>query len=675
MQTTNDITRQIAELSPEKRALLALRLKKSGARLGSFPLSFAQERFWFIDQLEPGNPSYNTPEAWRLSGPLNVAALEQALNEITRRHEILRTNFLVFDGTPMQVVNPPRPVPLEIVDLRSLPASGREAEAARLAVEEGRRPFDLARGTLVRTTLLKLADDEHIVLRTEHHIINDGLSREIFLREIAALYDAFSHGRPSPLAELPIQYADYAVWQRQWLQGERLDAQLAYWQRQLGGTLPVLDLPTDRPRPAVQSFRGAVQARVLSTQLADQLMALGHEEGASLFMTLLAAFKALLQRYTNEADICVGTPILNRDRAETESLMGYLGNTLVLRTDAGGDPTFRELLRRVRKVALEAYAHQDVPFEKVVRAAQPERSLSRSPLFQVMFTLQSTTSKATHTMPGLALTPLYVDFGTTHFDLTLSMELAGDDFGMLLQYDTDLFDATTITQMLDHMERLLASVVENPDRHLSDIALLSTAEQQRTLVEWNDTRVNYPQADCIHQLFEQQAARTPDAIALVYDAEQLTYRELDERANQLAHYLRAHGVGPESLVGLCAERSIEMVVALLGILKAGGAYVPLDPEYPEERLAFMLAEAQVSVLLTQQRTAARLAGQTAHVVCLDTDWPRIATHSTAPLTSHVGFDNLAYVIYTSGSTGRPKGAMNTHGAICNRLSGCRRRTN
>ncbi|MBV9927462.1 MAG: amino acid adenylation domain-containing protein [Acidobacteria bacterium] len=667
MQTT-DISKQIADLSPEKRALLALRLKKGGARHGSFPLSYAQERLWFIDQLEPGSPSYNTPGAWRVGGPLDVGALERALNELTRRHEILRTNFLVFDGTPMQVVNPPQFVPLEVCDLSQLPPAEREAEAARIAVEEGRRPFDLGRGPLTRTRLLRLAADEHILLRNEHHIINDGMSQEIFLREVATLYDAYRQGHPSPLAELPIQYGDYAVWQRGWLQGEVLEEQLAYWRRQLGGALPALDLPTDRPRPAVQSFRGAVEMRLLSGELAARLKSLGHEEGASLFMTLLTAFNVLLLRYTNETDLCVGTPVLNRDRAEIESLMGYVGNTLVLRTDASGDPTFRELLRRVRRVTLDAFAHQHVPFERVVRAAQPERSLSRTPLFQVMFTLQSTTTTGgTHALPGLTMTPLNVDIGTTHFDITLSMEQTEAGLGTMLQYDTDLFDAATIRQMLDHLERLLAGIADDPDRPLSAFELLSEAERAETLYGWNETAADYPRDLCIHQLFERQVASTPDAVALVYEGEELTYSELDARANRLARHLRALGVGPEILVGVCAERSLEMVVGLLGILKAGGAYVPLDPNYPAERLAFMLEEARVSVLLTQQHLAARLEVTTSRVVRLDADWPEIAARSAETPESLVGFDNLAYVIYTSGSTGRPKGAMNTHGAIHNRL--------
>ena len=628
--------------------------------------SYAQERLWFLDQLEPDNPAYNISTAFRLSGLLDVAVLEQSLNEIVRRHEVLCTTFATFatvDGRPVQVIAPDLNLTLPVEDLRKIPETKREAEAQRLLSEEAQRPFDLARGPLLRTTLLRLDEEEHVLLLTMHHIICDDWSVGVLNRELAVLYEAFSAGKPSPFPELPIQYADFAHWQWQWLQGEVLEDQLAYWKQQLGGSLPVLELPTDRPRPAVQTFQGAIQSFVLPVTLTESLEGLSRQEGATLFMTLLTALKVLLYRYTGQEDIVVGSPVVNRNQVETEGLIGFFVNTLVLRSDLSGNPAFRELLGRVRKVTLEAHAHQDLPFEKLVEQLQPERDLSRNPLFQVMFVLQNAPMEAL-TLPGLVVNPLKFDRRTAQFDLTLSMEKTGQGLRGVLEYNTDLFDAATVTRVAGHFQTLLEGIVANPEQRLSDLPLLTETERCQLLVEWNETRVDCPQDECIHHLFETQVEQTPDAAAVIFEKEQLTYAELNRQANQLAHYLQRLGVGPEVLVGISVERSLEMVVGLLGILKAGGAYVPLDPAYPRERLAFMLHDAQVVALLTQERLVEHLPPQEVHVLCLDTEWKTISPKSEKNPVSGVRPDDLAYVIYTSGSTGRPKGVMIAHANIC-----------
>jgi len=686
-----DIARQIAELPPEKRALLELLLQKEGVDLSrsliipqkrdtnAFPLSFAQRRLWFLDQLEPNSPLYNIASAVRLTGALNVTALEQSLNQIVRRHESLRTTFVAKDGHPVQVIAPELTVPLPVVDLHSLSEAEREAEALQLAIEEAQRPFDLAKGPLLRTTLLRLDEEDHILLLTMHHIISDGWSMGVFVREMGALYEALSQGRPSPLPELPIQYVDFAQWQRKWLQGEELERQLAYWKEQLAGLPPLLELPTDRPRPAVQRYQGAHHSFALSKSLSQALESLSQEEGATLFMTLLAAFQTLLYRYTGQEDICVGTPIANRTRAEIEGLIGFFVNTLVLRTDLSGDPSFRELLRRVREVALGAYAHQDLPFEMLVDELQPARDMSHSPLFQVMFVLQNAPVQALE-LSELTLSPVETENGIAKFDLTLMMEERPEGLQGTVEYNTDLFDAATIERMVGHFQTLLEGIVADPDRPISTLPLLTTAEREQLLVGWNDTEAEYPGDKCVHQWFEAQVEQTPEAIAVAFgEEEQLTYGELNRRANQLAHYLQKLGVGPETLVGLCVDRSPEMVIGLLGVLKAGGAYLPLDPTYPQERLAFMLEDAGISIILTQSHLLDRLGVQRKDVkrnpqsaignrqftICLDTDWEVIAREPDTNPVSAVTPDNLAYVIYTSGSTGRPKGTLLQHRGLSN----------
>jgi amino acid adenylation domain-containing protein len=667
MSTTD---RPLADLSPqEKRALLAEQLSKR-KKSRTFPTSFAQQRLWLVDQLEPGSAFYNVPVATRLKGPLDTQALERSLAEIVRRHEALRTTISVVEGEPVQVVAPSVEASLPVVDLRHLHEEAREVEAHRLAEEEARTPFDLAQGPLIRTTLLRIGEQDHMLLLTMHHIVSDGWSMQVFYEEMESLYNAYIAGQPSPLPELPVQYADYAVWQREWLQGETLKAQLDYWKVQLAGAPPLLELPTDRPRPPAQTYGGGHETIHLPVSLARQLEALGRREGATLFMVLLAAFDTLLHRYTGQSDVVVGSPIAGRTRQEIEGLVGFFVNTLVLRTSFEGDPTFRETIRRVRETALGAYDHQDVPFERLVEELQPERSLGRTPFFQVMFVLQNA-AISDPKLQGIESHTFIVDSGTAKFDLSLDM--LNDEEGLhgVLEYNLDLFDTATITRMLGHFQTLLEGIGANPNRRVSELPLLTEEERHILLVEWNDTHRDYPQGQCIHQLFEEQVQRTPGAVAVVFGQEQVTYRELNSRANKLARHLRKLGVGPEVLVGLCVERSVEMVVGLLGILKAGGAYVPLDPSYPKDRLAYILVDSRAPVLVTQKGLS--LAGELSHgvqVVYLDGDQGTVNDESEedlAPEEIGVTTENVAYAIYTSGSTGLPKGVLGLHRGAINRF--------
>jgi amino acid adenylation domain-containing protein len=631
-----------------------------------FPPSFAQQRLWFINQLEPNSSVYNIPSAIRLEGPLGVTALEQSFNEIIRRHEALRTTFSTVEGEPVQVISPSLTLPLTVLDLGNCPESEREDVARRFAREEARRPFDLARGPLVRMTLVRLGREDHILLFTMHHILSDGWSMGVLHRELSVLYRAFVKGEPSPLPDLSIQYTDFAVWQREWLQGEVLEKQLSYWKKQLEGIPGVLNLPMDHPRPTVQSYRGARRSIQLSKELTQGLKVLSRKEGVTLFMTLLAAFQTLLYRYTGQDDIVIGSPIANRNRAEIEGLIGFFVNTLVLRANFSGNPTFKEMLAQVRETALGAYAHQDLPFEKLVEELKPERSLSHSPLFQVMFVLQNARDTG-GSFEGLRASRAPIGAETAKFDLLLSIAEDTERLRGSLEYSTDLFEGTTIDRLLGHFQILLEGVIGNPEQRISNLPLLTQAEQHQLLVEWNNTQRDYPKDKCIHQLFEEQVEKTPDAIAVLFEEQQLTYGELNRRANQLARYLVKQGMGPDTLVAICMERSLEMVVGLLGILKAGGAYVPLDRSYPKERLAFMLEDSQVGVLLTQERIIESLPDHSANLVCLDRDWKLICQESCADPDSGATADNLGYAIYTSGSTGKPKAVAMSHGSLCNLL--------
>ncbi|HET7230601.1 MAG TPA: condensation domain-containing protein, partial [Longimicrobium sp.] len=594
-------------------------------------------------------------------------ALERALGEIVRRHEALRTVFREVDGSAVQVVTPFNGFALPVEDLSGLPERARETEVRRRAREDAARLFDLAEGALFRAALLRVADEEHVLLLCIHHIISDGWSTGVLFRELGTLYTAFARGEPDPLPPLPVQYADYAVWQREQLRGEALDHQIGYWKERLAGAPALLELPADRPRPPVQSHRGARERFDLPRALRDRLQALGRGEGATLYMVMLSAFQLLLSKYSGSDDIVVGSPIAGRTRREVEELIGFFANTLVLRTDLSGDPTFRELLGRVREGTLGAYEHQEVPFERLVAALQPERSLSHSPLFQVMFTLQNA-DRSGSGLAGLRMEGVGAELETTKFDLSLTAIPHDGGVGGVLEYSTDLFDRGTIRRMLGHLKRVLEEVAADADVRLSELALMEDAERRQVVEEWNATGAAYPRDVCVHELFEAQADRTPAAVAVVFEDGELTYRELDERANRLARHLAGMGVGPDARVGLCLERGPEMMVAVLGILKAGAAYVPLDPAYPAERLAYMLEDSAARVLLTQASLAERLPAGGATVVRLDADAGEIGRESGERLAVPVAPDHLAYVIYTSGSTGRPKGVAMPHRPLVNLLA-------
>ncbi|MCF2150416.1 Non-ribosomal peptide synthetase [Desmonostoc muscorum LEGE 12446] len=628
------------------------------------PLSYAQQRLWFLDQFEPNSAFYNIPAALRLVGTLSFAALEQSLKEIIQRHETLRTNFITIDGKATQVIQTQTNWTVTVVDFKDLSTSSSEIALQELGRQQALQPFDLASDVLIRATLVVLSETEHVLIVCMHHVVSDGWSIGVFVQELTALYNAYSIGQPCLLPPLPIQYADFAIWQRGWLQGEVLQKQLSYWQQQLGDASTFLALPTDRPRPAVQTYHGAYVEFALSVELTQKLTQLSQQQGVTLFMTLLAAYDTLLYRYTGQTDILVGSPIANRDRTEIEGLIGFFVNTLVLRANLDGDRTFQELLPEIREMALGAYAHQDLPFEMLVEALQPERDLSHTPLFQVMFVLQNAPMSQVE-LSGLTISHLPIESATAKFDLTLTMENTATGLVGAWEYNTDLFDGSTIERMTGHFVTLLEAIVENPKQRISQLPMLTESEERQLLIEWNDTQTDYPRDKCIHQLFEEQCLSTPDAVAVVFQQQQLTYGELNSRANQLAHYLQSLGVSADVLVGICVERSIEMVVGLLGILKAGGAYVPLDPEYPTERLSFMLEDAHVSVLLTQNHLVDKLPHRQAQLVCLDTDWQIISQLSQDNVLSGVLGNNLGYVIYTSGSTGQPKGVAMNQSALCN----------
>jgi amino acid adenylation domain-containing protein len=636
-------------------------------RTGALPLSFAQERLWFLDRLAPGGGTYNISMAWRLGGALDEAALERSLSEIVRRHEALRTTFAEVDGSPAQVVAPFAGFALSIDDLSKLADADRQAEVRRRAGEEARRAFDLSAGPLFRATLLRLGGEEHVLLLSMHHIVSDGWSMGVLFRELSSLYEAYREGRESPLRELPVQYADYSVWQREQLEGEVLDRQLSYWKERLAGAPELLDLPTDRPRPAVRTHRGASVSTELSGEVLERLQALGRSEGTTLYMTLLSAFQVLLGRYSGSDDVVVGSSIAGRTRGEVEEVIGFFVNSLVLRTDLSGDPSFREVLRRVREVTLGAYEHQEVPFEKLVAELQPERSLSHSPLFQVSFSLNNAEGSGPG-LPGLRTQSAYVGSETAKFDLSLGFEKGPRGLRAALSYSTDLFDEGTIRRMLGHLERVLEQVAAEANVRLSQLDPLGEAERALVLEEWSRAEAEYPADLCIHHLFEAQVERTPGAMAVVYEGDALSYAELNARANRLAHHLNDLGVGPDVRVGICMERSLEMAVALLAILKAGGAYVPLDPAYPEDRLRQMLQESRPLLLLAHGATGALFADAAVPVVDVEADAPEWAGRpATNPDRGDLTPDHLCYVIYTSGSTGRPKGVMNPHRCVVNRL--------
>ncbi len=632
-------------------------------RGGPLPLSFAQERLWFLHQMQPGSASYNISSALRLGGALDAAALERALGEVVRRHEALRTTFAESGGAPVQAIAPFAGFQLAIEDFSELDAADADATVQRRAAEEAARPFDLAAGPLFRAVLLRIDEVDHVLLVSMHHAVSDGWSMNVLVRELSALYAAYRDGGESPLADLPVQYADYAVWQRAQLGGDALDRQLAYWRERLAGAPELLELPTDHPRPAVQGHRGASVPIAFSGELLDALQALGQREGATLYMVLLGAFQLLLAKYAGTEDVVVGSPVAGRTRGETEGLIGFFANTLVLRTDLGGDPDFREVMRRVRDVTLGAYEHQEMPFEKLVAELQPERSLAHSPLFQVTFTLENADESPVE-MTGLDVRPAGAALDSAKFDLSLGLVATADDLRGGLAYSTDLFERATIERMRGHFRRVLEQVAADADVRLSGIGLLDDAERRQVLEAWNGPGDDIAPAPFVHQAFEAWAERTPDAVAVSFDGRSLTYAALNAWANRIAHALIRRGAGPEVRVGLCVERGMEMVAAILAVLKAGGAYVPLDPAYPAERLAWMLADAGVPILLTQESLRAVLpARDGVEVITLDGAADSLAAERGENPGVAVAADTLAYVIYTSGSTGTPKGVGVEHGNL------------
>ncbi|PSB01236.1 non-ribosomal peptide synthetase, partial [Merismopedia glauca] len=690
---------KLAALTPEQRALLDLKLKQKGLQypheklerkqrnhLDSLPLSYGQERLWVLHQLQPEVPFYNEVGCWKIAGDLNAIALEQSLAEIIQRHETLRTKFVTEAERPIQIILPIPEFKLEIIDL-----SDRSDLVLEIIQAETQKSFDLSQGYLYRIQLLHISPNEHILLVVLHHIICDGWSMGVFIQELAKLYLNFSHQKASPLPTIKLQYADYAIWQRQRLSESVLQTQLDYWKQQLSGNLPILELPSFRSRQLqVDSWRGKTKSARLSPELTQKLKAIAQHEGATLYMTLLAAFKTLLYRYTGLTDILVGSPIANRDRPQLEGLIGLFLNTLVLRTDLSGNPSFQQLLKRVRKVALEAYRHQDLPFEKLVDELQPERNLSQSPLFQVMFILQNSPISALE-LPDLKVSPIPVDNGTAIFDLTFNLQEVNGGLQVDCEYNADLLDDSTISNLLDNWETLLRGIVANPQTRISELPLVNP---HRGAMHCTRTTLKEQQFVSVVDLFELRVKEAPEAIAVVFEEEKLTYQELDEKANLLAESLRSLGVKPEILVGICLEPSLELITAVLGVLKAGGAYLPLDPAYPPERLGFMLQDSSASVLITQNRWLPTPPHHSAQIICLDADGaentrrmefaaiqPKSACADyfqpakagfvcIAPdFQSEGNLSTLAYIIYTSGSTSQPKGVMVTHGSWLNAYLG------
>jgi amino acid adenylation domain-containing protein len=666
----SDLQARISALSPAKRALLERRLREKAERQQTEtirprssqvnpPLSFGQERFWFLYQWEPANPAYNTSIVTRLDGPLDPRVVDLSLTEIARRHETLRTTFEPGGGTPVQIIHPATSIAAQRVDLTGLSPEEKDAELSRIIQEDNVRPFDLVRGPIWRATLVQLDPCAHVLVLMVHHVVFDGWSVGPLYREFAALYDAFARGAGSPLPELPVQYADFAVWQRRRLRDDLLTQQLNYWREQLRGTA-VLDLPADHPRPPVQTFTGAAQEMRVPRDVVEALKSLGRSEHATLFMTLLAAFQTLLHRYTGQDDIVVGTPIAGRTRVEVEPLIGFFVNMLVLRTQATGDPTFRDFLGRAAKVAFDAYAHQDIPFERLVEELHPPRDPSRNPFFQTVFALQNA-PRPSASIGQLTLTRISTQKAYTRFDLEVHFQEIEEGLVGRFIYNTTLFDAPTIARMTQHLRVLLDGIVTDPDVRLSRLPLLTTEERHQILVEWNRTETTYPRDACIHTLFEAQAIARPDAVAVTFGERRLTYRQLNERANRLAHHLRDLGVGPDAVVAICVERSIEMIVGFLGILKAGGAYMPLEPSYPPARLAFMLNDPDVRALVTTKTLLPLIPENRARVTLLDD--PRLDHNRSDNPSSGATATNLAYVLYTSGSTGQPKGVAVPHRAV------------
>ena len=638
------------------------------SRDADLPLSFSQARLWLLDQLEPGSATYNIPTFFGLKGHLNIPVLERALSEIVRRHEVLRTYYSTANGQPVQKIALSAVLAIPVIDLQPLTDDERSKEAQRLAAKCASTSFDLSKPPMLRPLLLKCSADEHIFLLDIHHIAFDGWSLGIFIRELSALYNAFLHKETSPLPELPVQYADFAAWQRARLQGDVLQTQLDYWKNKLSGTLPVLELPTDHARPPVQTYKGGTVRFSFPRELTEALNRLSRQEGVTLFVALLAAFNTLLLRYTGQDDIILGTPIAGRERADLETLIGCFSNTLVIRTDASGNPSFRTLLKRVLEANLGAQSHQDLPFEKLVEELHSKRDLSRSPIFQVLFSLLNTRTEPL-TLTGLQPAALSFQDGGAKYDLSLNLEETPNGLEGGWSYNSDLFEHSTIARMAGHFTTLLEGIVYDPDAPLQSFPLLPAKEREQILVEWNRTATDYASEFCLHELFEAQAQRVPGATAVEFDRKQLTYRELDERSTRLAAHLQSLGVAPDTLVAVCMDRSLDFVVVLLGILKAGGAYVPMDPTFPSDRLRFMLEDSQPRVVITQTSLRDRIPEEQPNVICMNRF--SAPANSNIDRSSSASSARLAYVLYTSGSTGKPKGVEISHRSVVNFLSAMR----
>ena len=625
---------------------------------------------WSAEQLLPDTPLYNIPLAYRISGDLQVAALQTAVSTIVARHATLRTLFTSQDGEPVQHVLPEMPTVWSIIDFADLAKDARETTLAVCLDAEAKRPFDLAVGPLFRATLVKLTADEHVLMLTLHHIVADGWSLEILLRELAACYQQTLAGDSFDLVELPIQYKDYAVWEQKRHTDGSLDAHMAYWQKQFDGQLPLLELPLDKKRPSVQQHHGSVASFILDAELSAHVKTLSQKQGVSLFMMLLSVYKILLARYTRQEHMIIGSPTANRHQMALENLIGDFINMIPIQADLTEDPSFVELLQRTRRETVDAFAHEMLSFNQVIAQFAEQTQAGRTPIFQSTFVLQK--GPLNLPLPGLQTTLVPQHSGTCKFDLTLEMwEEAGCIHGRF-EYDTDLFELTTIQRMMGHYQVILQDVVDNPDGHISELALLTTAERTKVLETWNETAVSYPNTLCVHQLFEQQVKKTPDETAVIFEDFKLTYQQLNEKANQLAHYLQSLDVQPDQFVGICVERSLDMIVGLLGILKAGAAYLPMDPNYPEERLAYMLQDTQAAVLVTQAHLIKHLPTEGLQVVQIDADWQQIGANSTDNPESRTFPENLAYIIHTSGSTGKPKGVQIPHRAVVNFLETMRK---
>jgi amino acid adenylation domain-containing protein len=665
----SNIAKRIAALSPEQRKLLELRLKQKQINLettssisprkagDTLPLSLMQEKLWFGHQLQPNLPLYNESSLFKLTGSLDLVAIKKSINQIIDRHETLRTSFRVVDDITTQIIAPELILSIPIIDLKQDSESAQEAKTKEIITKYSRQAFDLEKLPLLRSIVISLSEQEHLMLVIMHHIISDGWSWDIFCQELATFYQGLN------FSELPIQYGDFTLWHRQLIQ-DKITPQLNYWKQQLKNAPPILELPTDYCRPSQPSFQGGQKTFIIPQQLTKQLKELSKQENVTTFMVLLAAFKTLLYRYSQQTDIVVGTPVANRDRTEIENLIGCFINTIVLRTNLDCNASFLELLQRVKATTLAAYNHQDLPFEELVKELKIERSLASNPLFQVMFVYQEAPLLGL-TLPDLEITTLPIDNGIAKFDLTLYIEDTKEELIGFLEYSSDLFREDTIERMLDNFYTLLAGIVANPNLNISQLPLLTVSERNKLLIEWNDTQKDYQSDLCLHQFFEIQVTKTPDAIAVVFEDQHLTYNELNNQANRLANYLQRLGVGKDVLVGICLDRSLEMVIGLLSILKAGGAYLPIDPEYPPERIAWMLQDASPFVILSQEYLRENLTNSLAKIICLDREWNNITQQSPENLNIQTTPESAAYTIYTSGSTGKPKGVVCTYGGLVN----------